>query len=645
MDLRGRSVVLFGEFRSIGNTEAVHRLEALGARVTEAVTGETDLMFLATGEPGPIPRTEHMLRAPQFDEEALLGMLARGEGAAGPADEEPAPFLSRSAVPTDADAWYTLVAEADWSAFVPDRDLVPLRARLADLERHRGVTEAHRLATRRLRTTAAARLWHPFGHSAEIVGHAMSPDGRYLATGSWCPDGDYDAGGVLQIWEVASGRCVDTIPDVDGGVGWPGYGRTIQWSADGSRLAVAHATNVVGLWSPITHNVEPVATIDVSDGNSRPSSFALSPDGRSVYHHCTTNGDGGLQGCVVPLDRGALFWLPNHVTADHPYAMARGLSDDVREAFRHVEGHDDVGGWIENPVWSPDGTRLLGTNAICVDAGTRAVRWYVPASLAALGPDGHRVAVVTPDGLSFLDADSGRCEGGPFDLGTACTLRWADGRPNRLAVLTHGSDPVASFVHVFDAEQHTSSVAISHPRWRDGEERSGDRDMWAWAPDGNRAACLTDADTVELLSFADPVHPERLRAFPAEGARAVHWGAGDTIVLVADRRVRFVHAETGGVFGDFTLLRTPEGPSPVEGHDAYEYEPRTFPLDDRVWATTLEADVVVAPSDREEALDRVLTWAVGRRYAWPVRWGEPRVLADFRAAADLLDAEAGDVSG
>lgn len=421
MDLRGWSVVLFGDFRSIGKAEAIRRLESLGARVADTVTGETDLMILATGERGPIPRTEHMLRIPEFDEEALLGMLECGDVAASRVDEQPPPFLPRTPdaaapdapAPDDAEAVYALVEGADWSAFVPDRDLMPLRARLAELERHRGVTAAHRLATRRLRDTGEARLWHPFGHGAEIVGHAMSPDGRYLATGSWCSDGDYDAGGVLQIWDIASGRCVNTISDVDGGVGWPDYERTIQWSADGSRLAVAYATNSVGVWSPTQENGNPIATIDVSDGNSRPSQFALSPDGRSVYYHSTTNGDGGLQGCVVPVNRGTLYWLPQRVKTDHPYGMARQLPARVREAFEQAEVREGVGRWIENPVWSPDGTRLFGTNAICVDAGTREVGWYMPASMAALRPDGSRVAAVTRDGLSFLDAAGGRIEAAP----------------------------------------------------------------------------------------------------------------------------------------------------------------------------------------------------------------------------------------
>ncbi|TJZ44529.1 hypothetical protein FCH28_29765 [Streptomyces piniterrae] len=653
MELRGRTVVLYGDFDSIGRDEAIRRLEALGARVADTVTAGTDLVFLAFGERGPLPRSDEMLRTPQFDEEALLGMLERAEGGGSSPTYDPPPFLAPTALAAAAgsDELRALLDGADWSAFTPHRDLPPLRARLAELERSEGVTDAHRLATRRLCDSGEARLLHPYGHEVEIVGHALSPDGRYLATGSWVGD-DYDAGGVLQIWEVASGRCVNAVPGIIGGIGWPDYGRTMQWSADSTRLAMAYCTNMVGVWSPTGGSMDPIAAISVSDGNSRPSEFALSPDGRSVYFHCGTNGDGGLQGCLVPLDRGELDWLPNHVEAEHPYAMARRLPEAVRKEFDRLGARPDedgfrVGQWIERPVWSPDGTRLFGANALCVDAGTRQVLWYAQANLSCPSPDGRLVAAVTDRGLFFRDAADGRTRCGPFALGKPCSLRWAGGRTdpqtNRLAVLTPGSGTAAPAVHIFDDERHVGSVSIAHPEWRDDDKWGGDVNAWAWAPGGERAACLTSEDTVEVWSLADPARARRLRVLAAGGADAVHWGADDTLVLVGAACVRFVRADTGEAVGDFPFLRVPEGPRPVEGDAAEEFARQIFALDDRTWAMTLEPGAVIAPHGREDALDSVLTWAVGRRLAWPVRWGGLQVLPDALTAADLLDSEDGEI--
>ncbi|MEU8117865.1 BRCT domain-containing protein [Spirillospora sp. NPDC049024] len=643
MKLRGRTVVLYGEFWEIEREAAIRRLRALGARVAQDASEETDLIFLGPGESGPIPRTDAMLRTPYFDEDALIGMLEREEGGAAPVEAPPRPFVSAAelAEAQGSNDLYALLDGADWSAFAPARDVPPLRARLAELERAEGVTDAHRLATRRLIDAGAARLRHPYGHDTEIVAHAMSPDGRYLATGSWVGD-DYDAGGVLQIWEVAAGRCVNTVRRIDGGIGWPGYARTIQWSADSSRVALAHSTNMVGVWS---FDGERLATISVSDGNSRPSQFALSPDGRSVYYHCGTNGDGGLQGCVVPLEHGHLSWLPNHVETDHPYLMARRLPESVRARFAELERYEDdwkVGQWIEDPEWSPDGTRLFGGNAIGVDAATREVVWYAHGKFARLSPDGRTVAAVTRRGLFLRDAATGRIRCGPFALGGPVSLHWAPGRAaDRLAVLTPPTGTAETGgVHILDGERLVFSARVPHAGWGD---REGDRNAWAWAPGGERAAFLTIEGTAEVWSFADPADPRPIRSVPAGGADAVYWGADDTLVLIDDVVMQFVKVETGEVVGDFYSLYVPPGPRPVEDDLAEEFEGRIFALGEDDWAMTLQPDAVIAPEGREEELDALLAWGIGRRHAWPVRWGELRVLPDALAAADVLDSEDGEI--
>ncbi|MEU6721492.1 hypothetical protein ABZ897_59480 [Nonomuraea sp. NPDC046802] len=45
--------------------------------------------------------------------------------------------------------------------------------------------------------------------------HVLSPCGRYLAVGSAVGE-EFDDGGVLQIWEVATGRCVNVIDRIPG---------------------------------------------------------------------------------------------------------------------------------------------------------------------------------------------------------------------------------------------------------------------------------------------------------------------------------------------------------------------------------------------------------------------------------------------
>ncbi|MEV5890337.1 hypothetical protein [Nonomuraea fuscirosea] len=135
-----------------------------------------------------------------------------------------------------------LLTDVDWTSFVPARDLPPLRARLTALERDHGVTQAHRLATNRIRVRGTM-LSRPYGHRSKFTALALSPSGNHLATGDW----GEGASGTAQVWEVATGRCVNVLKWIDGGVGWDGYARTMQWSADGLHLGMAFRTNAVGV--------------------------------------------------------------------------------------------------------------------------------------------------------------------------------------------------------------------------------------------------------------------------------------------------------------------------------------------------------------------------------------------------------------
>jgi BRCA1 C Terminus (BRCT) domain len=249
MDLRGKRIVLAGRFGGLSKSEAKRGLEELGAKVSAAVSSRTDFVFAHRAE-GRALEEAWKRNLPIFDDRALRGVLGYQEG-----------------------------FDDDGSGRVPD--LSALRARLLEVERDQGITEEHRAATREVRAMDGVRLRHPYGHRTELDAFALSPCGRYLATGSWVGD-DYDAGGTLQIWELAAGRCVNVLDRIDGGVGWPDHERTIQWSADGRRVGLAYSTNMVGVFdpfSPLTYG-QPVAECSVTDGASRPPAWVLAPDGR-----------------------------------------------------------------------------------------------------------------------------------------------------------------------------------------------------------------------------------------------------------------------------------------------------------------------------------------------------------------------------
>ncbi|GAA1595040.1 hypothetical protein GCM10009678_91360 [Actinomadura kijaniata] len=512
----------------------------------------------------------------------------------------------------------------DWSAFEPARDLPPLRAALRELERARGVTEAHRVATERIRERGAV-LRHPDAHRVEITSQALSPSGRYLAVGDFGGD-DYEAGATLAVWEVATGRCVNVIDGIVGGIGWPWYGGTIQWSADETRLAVEYRASNVGVWDPFGSGTEPIATVRLTY-NGRPDPFAVSPDGLRAYVM-----DEGSE------TYGSIVEFSSLETTTVPVVDEEEAAED--------EDHDEEGFVLKEPVWSRDGKRLYGSlhdRRVCsIDVASGGIAWIVQSEgPAAWSRDETVLAYHRDGGLVIADAATGRdIATGPGYLDVpyqTVHLAWG----NRLAVVVpvtrDAERPRVGIVDRTGRHRYDLDVAVRAP---DGELVVG---TWAWAPDGDRAACLTVDGRIEVWSLGDE-HAERLRAFDApDKAIGLHWGADDVLVAVGTTVLRFLRADTGEVVGDFTLLRQPAAPRPLllDGGDAGEEIGRgpnpTFALDEETWAVAFPEGVAIAPPGREADLAASLAWAVDGRHAWPVHWGRLDVFPDAPTAAERVD--------
>ncbi|MEV1243056.1 hypothetical protein [Nonomuraea sp. NPDC049750] len=164
---------------------------------------------------------------------------------------------------------------------------------------------------------------------------------------------DYDRGATLQIWEVTTGRCVNVIDWIEGGIGWPGYGEVIQWSADESRLALAYRSSNVGVWDPFGGETEPIGTARLTY-SGRPDPFALAPDGVRAY--VLQEADARAHGAVVPLDGGAVWPDDRHLSAvlallpELPMPFYGGISSNDRPwvaftALRIVTTGVDVDPW------------------------------------------------------------------------------------------------------------------------------------------------------------------------------------------------------------------------------------------------------------------------------------------------------------
>jgi hypothetical protein len=119
------------------------------------------------------------------------------------------------------------------------------------------------------------------------VAFGVSPDGRYLAVGNDANVNDFsnerfdqDAYGALQVWELASGRCVNVLPRVEGSFfsdNCPSWGQ-LRWHPSGARVGAVFATNLFGIFDPFGTDSEPTAFLQPWAADHG-MAWSWSPDG------------------------------------------------------------------------------------------------------------------------------------------------------------------------------------------------------------------------------------------------------------------------------------------------------------------------------------------------------------------------------
>ncbi|PCC69269.1 PQQ enzyme repeat-containing protein [Nannocystis exedens] len=504
-----------------------------------------------------------------------------------------------------------------WDEFEADRDLPPLREALYAHEAAHGITAAHRAATARLRPHAA--LGHAHGHDVEVEWTDLSPDGRFFATGSWVGD-DYDRGGVLQIWDVRAGRCVNLLR-IRGGVGSPDYGGCIQWRPDGKRVGLAFDTNGVGSFDPFAQTGEPDSCAYVTDGWSRPPSWAWSPNSRDVYIACW--GPNLALGAIVPLvgRRPQPRWCESAGRADpndpNSEPRLRPLADIDWSHPDRIVGYDG------------------GSQLFALDAKTGKILWEQKAHPpVSFSPDGSEFAM-HPAGIVYYDASTGLPNGKlPMHVGAESLIYSRDG--SRLAAIVHpgnkwGAEPG---IFIYDRGEYRYSPDV--PALKAGEdEDEGERYGFSWRPDG-RAAAISARGRLQIWELGDK--PALLLDIE-EPSGGVAYGDG-VLVSHTSKGLAFLRERDGAEIGRFHPAIEASGESPLmtDGDDygsTWDWNP-AFPLDGERVAVALPEGVVIGPpeaSATEAEVDAKIAWVVGRKWAWPWRWGEAKVWPDPASAA------------
>jgi WD40 repeat protein len=203
-----------------------------------------------------------------------------------------------------------------------------------------------------------ARLWDASsgrcvrvfeGHFVPPSSVALSPDGSFLLVAG--------ADGVLDLWEIASGRCVWSL----GGRGGNG---SQAWSPD-DHFALRSIGDLVRLWREMKLEAETKLK-----GRGPTTAVAFSPDGRYVLAGCgavvrVLEAPSGLcqqqfKGHTAAVR--AVAWGP-----DGDFALSGSDDRTVRlwevscgRCLRTFTGHSDV---VTAVAWSPDGRHALSGSA------------------------------------------------------------------------------------------------------------------------------------------------------------------------------------------------------------------------------------------------------------------------------------------
>ncbi len=264
------------------------------------------------------------------------------------------------------------IKNCDWKKFDVKENGKHLRDFLIQYQEKHGITAAHKQISAELKSKL--NLIHPFTHDYEIGFSDISFDLKYLAIGSWM-GADYDRGGVLQIWEMETGRVVNNIR-VHGGVAWPDE-KGIEWSPTELLVASTFDTNGVGVFDPFSPN-DCYLWAYVTDGMDHPPYFTWSNDGERIFIKFIidaewdddgnlTNGesDEGDRGCWFNVknckgDAKVKVGVYNEPEKDGPLKTGKGLAirhkiKDKRDCYKGPNNEFVFAGGDGVTFYSADG--------------------------------------------------------------------------------------------------------------------------------------------------------------------------------------------------------------------------------------------------------------------------------------------------
>ncbi|OQA13313.1 MAG: translocation protein TolB [bacterium ADurb.Bin363] len=186
------------------------------------------------------------------------------------------------------------------------------------------------------------------GHSDYVTSVSYSPDGKYVASGSWDK--------TVKIWEVSSGKCIRSLE------GHSDYVTSVSYSPDGKYVASGGADETVKVWE-----ISSGKCIKNLIGHSYMiTNVSYSPDGKYV---ASGNVDETVKvweissgKCIKTLTEQSEWVSGISYSPDRKYLATSGMKDTVKiwelsiaKCIRTLIGHSD---YVTGVSYSPDGRYL-----------------------------------------------------------------------------------------------------------------------------------------------------------------------------------------------------------------------------------------------------------------------------------------------
>jgi WD40 repeat protein len=669
-DFKGKNLLFTGTL-TVPRKEAEEKAVATGANILSGVNKKLDYLIVGEDAGSKLDKAKS-LGVKILNEQEFWFMLA-------PKNESSIFEIPSSKM--DAKALLEYFKNADWSGFDWERDAVLLRDLLLDAEKEESAGELHKFCSAKLMELDKSnskfpffKLKHRFGHLNDIVGYGLSADGKYLATGSWVGE-DYYAGGELMIWEVATGRTVNIMSAVNGGIGWPDYSGNLQWSPDGKLLGLGINTNGQAIIKPFAESFVADEEVYLTDGWSRPAQWCWHPEGKAIYVSCWDD-DYFLPGQIVPIDRKAFAMsrpygfikLPKNLISEQdmkdmelmendktgeksplsvfhsPGWSSKGFLFGCDNDFaftqhpieRSISGAFKISGY--DPFWSADGGFLILTKERKMEVYSSDFKLLQKLDLGAemvkyaLDKKGYRKG----EDMLMVDSSKGKATllFGNLPVQDISKIIWHPNESLNLFVVTiEGDNGFLALYKDFKFIGIIKSSVREIGRWEMADIKN-----LVFSPDGTKLAVLGTDDELTVWSVEKL---SKISSFEViENTKGILWGINDIIITVNEQNLAFYHAD-GSLFSHYFVGLGNEDPLPDLSYsplgrfvERFEINPY-FPIskgNDLYWIAAFSNGLVIADEKLKDQLDEELTYVIGNKIAWPFRWTETVCLKSLELA-------------